>query len=207
MIAGDRRSSHIHQSGTHVKSHIGKLAIAASLFVAGGLIGARSGIGAAADPVKSMSGSVVTYGPRTEFVPISSYRTFDSRLDSPAAKLPIDEGNNPLSVYVGNSDGQTTDPFFAAPGRVVAVTYNVQAVQTEGSGFIHVDGIGYADGSASTLVWSRTGERISNSGAAYVVSSELDPEDARGELGIFIGGTGRAHVIIDITGYYVEASS
>lgn len=193
-----------------MKTRIGNIAAAVGLVAAGVLIGTQTGIGAAATPVDSLSATMVTYGPRTEFVPISSYRTFDSRTSAPppdrtVSKLP--RGDNPRWVFVGNNDEQTTDPFFAAPGRVVAVTYNVQAVQTEGSGFLHIDGAGYADGSSSTLAWSGSGERVSNSGVAYVVSSTIDPEDARGELGIYVGGGGRAHVIIDITGYYVEATT
>lgn len=187
---------------------VSRLLLAVSLLGTGVLIGTNTEIGVASRLGRSSSETGIVYGPRTEFVPISSYRTFDSRADGQSTgndgmKLP--EAENPLSIFVGNNREQTSDPFFGAPGRVVAVSFNVQVVETEGFGFLHIDGLFFADGSASTLNWSGPGQDEANSGVAMVIDPEsLDVEDNRGELGIYIGGPGKAHVIVDITGYFVE---
>lgn len=191
-----------------MKNHVRHLAIAATLLVGGGLIGIQSGIGSAAEPTDALSGSIISTGPRTLFVPISSYRAYDSRTDTASGKIDArqagDVGRNQRPVYAGYENQDGPDLFASVPGDVVAVAYNVQAIQTEGSGFMHVDGFFYADGSASTLVWSRSGEQVSNSGVAYLTSAFDDP----GALGVYVGGgTGRAHVIIDITGFYVDATT
>jgi len=184
---------------------IRNLAIAASLVVGGGLVGAQSASGA---PTDSARGSMISTGARTFFVPISSYRAYDSREDTFSGKMDAaqagDVGRNQRPVYAAFENQQLPSLFDLVPGNVVAVAYNVQAIQTEGSGYMHIDGFGNADGSASTLVWSRTGERVSNSGVALLTSAF----DEGGALGVYVGGgTGRTHVIIDITGFYVDAST
>ncbi len=158
---------------------IRNLALAATLLIGGGVVGVQAGVGASAAPVDSLSGSVISTGPRTLFVPISSYRAYDSRTDTVNGKIDAaqagDVGRNQRPVYAAYENQGLPNLFDTVPGDVVAVTYNVQAVQTEGSGFMHVDGFFTADGSASTLVWSRTGERVSNSGVAYLTSAFDDP--------------------------------
>ena len=107
-------------------------------------------------------------------------------------------------MFAGYENQDLPNLFDTVLGNVVAVTYNVQAVQTEGSGFMHIDGFFNANVSASTLVWSRSGEQVSNSGVAYLTSAF----DELGALGIYVGGgTGKAHVIIDITGFSVDAAT
>ena len=148
---------------------------------------------------------VISTGPESHFVPVSSYRAYDSRTDTIQGKIFAsqagDVGRNQRPVYAPyfEQDGAPLIPLDA-----VAVTYNVQAIQTEGSGYMHVDGFGSADGSASTLVWDRTGERVANSGVALLTSAFDDP----GALGVYVNGSADAasHVIIDITGYYVTAT-
>ena len=152
--------------------------------------------------------TAISTGPRTVFVPISSYRSYDSRLDTFNGKIDSadagDPGRNQRPVYAAFENQTGADLFDTVPGDVVAVAYNVQAIQTEGSGFMHIDGFGNADGSASTLVWDRTGQRVSNSGVAYMTSAFDDP----GALGVYVGGVGgKTHVIIDITGFYVDAAT
>ncbi len=191
-----------------MKHQIRNLAIAAALVAGGGLIGAQPAIQAAPGPVDSSSDTILSTGPRTFFVPISSYRAYDSRTDTASGKIDArqagDFGRNPRPVFAAFENQNLPDLFDSVPGDVVAVTYNVQAVRTEGSGFMHIDGFFTADGSASTLVWSTTGERVSNSGVAYLTSAF----DQEGALGVYVGGgTGRADVVIDITGFYVDADT
>jgi hypothetical protein len=180
------------------------LVVAVTLTVTGIVVGPQLGALARADVAAD---TVISTGPRTVFVPISAYRAYDSRADT-LGKIDSadagDVGRNQRPVFAGFEDQTGPDLFDTVPGDVVAVTYNVQAIQTEGRGFMHIDGFGTADGSASTLVWDRTGQRVSNSGVAYLTSA-FDFPDA---LGVYVGGLGgRTHVIIDITGFYVDADT
>lgn len=178
--------------------------VAVALAVTGVVIGPQLGALAQTDVA---SDTAISTGPRTVFVPISAYRAYDSRDDS-LGKIDSaqagDIGRNQRPVFAGFEDQRGPDLFDSVAGDVVAVAYNVQAIQTEGRGFMHVDGFGTADGSASTLVWDRTGQRVSNSGVALMTSA-FDFPDA---LGVFVGGLGgKTHVIIDITGFYVDAAT
>lgn len=182
------------------------LALAATLVIGGGLIGPQIGVGANDLSGGPVSGSLISTGPRTVFVPISSYRAYDSRTDFTNGKMDAaqagDVGRNQRPIFAGSENQTGPNLFDTVPGNVVAVTYNVQAVQTEGRGFMHVDGFFNADGSASTLLWSQSGERVSNSGVAFLTSAF----DELGFLGVYVGGSGgKTHVIIDITGFYVDA--
>jgi hypothetical protein len=179
------------------------LAVAIALAATGVVIGPQLGALAQADVAIDRA---ISTGPRTFFVPISSYRAYDSRAD-PNGKIDSaqagDIGRNQRPVFAAFENQADPNLFDTVAGDVVAVTYNVQAIQTEGRGFMHVDGFFYADGSASTLVWNTTGQRVSNSGVAYLTSAF----DEAGALGVYVGGVGgKTHVIIDITGFYVDAT-
>ena len=181
------------------------VAAAIALAAAGVVVGPQLGALAQTDVT---SDSVISTGPRTVFVPISAYRAYDSRDDLRDGKIDsVDAGavgRNQRPVFAGFENQEGPDLFDTVPGDVVAVTYNVQAIQTEGRGFMHVDGFGNADGSASTLVWDTTGERVANSGVALLTSAF----DDSGALGVYVGGIGgRTHVIIDITGFYVDETT
>ena len=181
------------------------VAAAVALTATGVLVGPQLGALAQADIA---SDTIISTGPRTVFVPISSYRAYDSRNDTFNGKIDSaqagDPGRNQRPVYAAFENQAGGDLFDTVPGDVVAVAYNVQAIQTEGRGFMHVDGFGNADGSASTLVWDRTGQRVANSGVAFLTSAFDDP----GALGVYVGGVGgKTHVIIDITGFYVDETT
>lgn len=182
-------------------TRIRALAAATALTASGLVVGPHLGALAQTDVA---SDSIISTGPVTNFVPISAYRAYDSRDDAFNGKIDSaeagDPGRNQRAVYAGFENQSGPDLFDSVPGDVVAVTYNVQAIQTEGRGFMHVDGFGSADGSASTLVWDRTGQRVANSGVALLTSAFDDP----GALGVYVGGLGgKTHVIIDITGFYI----
>lgn len=177
------------------------LAAAAALMVTGVVVSPQLVALAQTDVARD---EIISTGPTTNFVPISAYRAYDSRDDMFNGKIDSaragEPGVNQRAVYAGFENQSGPDLFDSVPGEVVAVTYNVQAIQTEGRGFMHVDGFGTADGSASTLVWDRTGQRVANSGVAFLTSAFDDP----GALGVYVGGLGgKTHVIIDITGFYV----
>ena len=85
------------------------------------------------------------------------------------------------------------------PATATGVTFNVTVSQTEGAGFVQISGPGVAAFSTSTVNWMAADVDIANSG-----SSELGSVLAPGDLNIALGGNpqAKAHVIIDITGYY-----
>ena len=181
--------------------------VARAALVAGaalvGVVGTAR-LDALAGPV--VSGELST-GARSVFVPIESFRVYDSRADAQpepwGGKLrpssDVDANRRPVWIaYEAGGDGTRLIPFEAS-----AVTYNVQVVQTEGSGHLAVDGFGFVDGSTSTIVWDGPGQRRSGSGVAMVTSAF----DDAGALGLIVGGGpgAGAHVIVDVTGYYVDA--
>ncbi len=185
---------------TPIRALVATLAITTAGVVVGPHLGALAQADIASD-------TVISTGPRTVFVPISAYRAYDSRTD-PQGKIDSaqagDPGRNQRPIFAGFENQTGPDLFDSVPGNVVAVAYNVQAIQTEGRGFMHVDGFGAADGSASTLVWDTTGQRVSNSGVALLTSAF----DFTGALGVYVGGLGgKTHVIIDITGFYIDAAT
>jgi hypothetical protein len=190
--------------GEPMLTPIRSLAAAAVLAVAGVAVGPPLSALAQTDIA---SDTIISTGPRTVFVPISAYRTYDSRTDS-LGKIDSadagDVGTNQRPVFAGFENQAGPDLFDSVGGDVVAVAYNVQAIQTEGRGFLQVDGFGTADGTASTLVWDTTGQRVANSGVAYMTSA-FDFPDA---LGVYVGGLGgKTHVIIDITGFFVDTAT
>ncbi len=147
------------------------------------------------------------------FVAISSYRTMDNRFDGYAgefgAKMGRTEDNFlggisiPVYVQFELEPGGSNQIQF--PDEAVAVTYNVTVTGTEGAGFVQVDGFGSADGSTSTVNWSEANQTIANSGVALLGSAFDDP----GAVGVYLGGTtdAKAHVILDITGYYMPIAT
>lgn len=142
-------------------------------------------------------------GQTSYFVAIDSYRTMDTRIESPVAKVERTKDNAlgglPVARYVQfELNGPNTIEF---PDDAVAVTFNVTVTQTEGAGFVQIDGYSYADGSSSTVNWSSSGQTVANSGVARLTTAFDDP----GALGVFLGGApgAKAHVVIDITGYYM----
>lgn len=138
------------------------------------------------------------------FVPVSSFRAYDSR-EIPTGKVsPTGGAGNPAPVYALADRSDPTNQLI--PDEATAVTYTVTVVQAEGTGFIEVDGYGFADGSTSVVAWDDTSpNRMANSG----VSTLTEFADTPGTMGIFIGGDEdvAAHVIIDITGYYIAVTT
>jgi hypothetical protein len=136
--------------------------------------------------------AMVLEGEASLFVPISSFRTYDSRND-PFGKWVV--GDDFLLEALTDEFGDAQIPEFAS-----AVTFNVAAVGTEGTGFIQVYGPGTDALSTSTVNWRQPGLAIANSGSTML--GDLDGEP--GLMGVAVGGDAGAstHIIVDITGYY-----
>lgn len=143
-------------------------------------------------------------GQSAYFVAIPAYRTMDSREEEPVEKLgrtQDGELNSGLAMarFVQFELGGSADALF--PDDAVAVTFNVTVTDTEGAGYVQIDGFTYATGETSTVNWSTAGLTVANGGVARLTSAFDDP----GALGVYLGGdtAAKAHVVIDITGYYM----
>ena len=138
------------------------------------------------------AGSLVE-GEASLFVPISSYRTYDSRNDIEGKWLVGDD------FFLDVWNDQFGDP--QIPDSATAVSFNVAAVDTEGRGFIQIYGPGTEAFSTSTVNWTQSGVNIANSGSTML--GEFDGN--LGLMAVAVGGPAgtRTHIIIDITGYYI----
>lgn len=144
------------------------------------------------DSLSVASGSLVE-GEPSLFVPISSYRTYDSRNDPEGKWLVGDD------FFLDVWNDQFGDP--QIPDSATAVSFNVAAVDTEGRGFIQIYGPGTEAFSTSTVNWTQWGVNIANSGSTML--GEFDGN--LGLMAVAVGGPAgtRTHIIIDITGYYI----
>lgn len=136
----------------------------------------------------------VDAGTPSVFVPIAQYRAFDTRLEADGArKIYLQEQYNidPTEDVDGN---------VRLPDDAIAVSYNVTVAATEKSGYVQILGPITTVGATSTINWSEDGQRLANSG-----NVELD--GAGQGFYLYLDGApfAAAHVIIDITGYYVPA--
>jgi hypothetical protein len=175
---------------------------AVAIVGAGALIGPQLAVNADSTPTPERS--TIQIGPETVFVPVESYRAYDSRSDTEGkirASQAGDIGRNQRPVWAPYENQEAPA---LIPADAIAVTYNATAVQTEGSGFMQIDGFFLADGDTSTIVWNTAGQRIANSGVAQLTSAF----DEQGALGVYVNGSSDAasHVIIDITGYFVPVT-
>lgn len=133
------------------------------------------------------------------FVPIDAYRTMDTRLEQPVGKMGLTFGRPlPRNVAYVVTGGESP-----VPNSATAVTFNITLTETEGAGFAQIDRFRTADGSTSTINWTGDGQTVANSGVVQV-----EPLDTpQPEFGLYVGGAAgaEAHIIIDITGYYIAA--
>ncbi len=179
--------------------------VAAGLLVGGTVAG--TGIVAIADgspaPSQTRVPEVIRGDVSTVFVPIASYRTLDSR--GPSTEKFVRSVDNSLNPGLPTAHfvqfEQGGDGTIQFPDEAVAVTYNVTVTETEGAGFVQIDGYGNASGTTSTVNWSGADQTVANSGVAILTDAFDDP----GALGIWVGGApdAKAHVVLDITGYYM----
>lgn len=184
-----------------------KISIRAALLGVGLLVG-----GSVAGPIMfgasrdAPTVQAIVDGVPATFVAIASYRTMDSRVESNGTVVGAKLGRTqdgvstePLARYVQFELNGTNEIQF--PDEAVAVTFNVTVTQTEGAGFVQVEGFGFADGSTSTVNWSSAGQTVANGGVARLTVAFDDP----GAIGVHLGGlpSAKAHVVLDITGYYM----
>lgn len=175
---------------TTVKASVAALVAAAAL--------TAPTVGVLAQAEVTLDPGIVSSSEATAFVPVTSYRVFDSRDGDKMTVLPDDVLPADRVAIFALAD---TDFNPQIPAEARAVAYNITITQTEGSGFIDVHGwANFGGATTSVIAWDEGAGRLSNSGTSLLTTSFDDP----GHLGITIGGeNAAAHVLIDITGYYV----
>lgn len=144
------------------------------------------GVSVELGPGAVLHSAVLEYTPtRRELVLIEPTRVWDTR----------SIGTGLVKLAAG--DTRTITVRSAVSAFAVGAMLNVTVDQTEGSGYLSVYGPP-PNGDfpeTSNLNWSTPGQTIAN-----LVLSQLTGD---AEVAVRAGGTGRAHFIIDVLGYYV----
>jgi hypothetical protein len=115
-------------------------------------------------------------------------RLYDSRIDAvPLGGAKLSSGNSVIVTAAG----------FGASGFLVAAYINVTVTQTEGAGFLRVNGSDLSGErpvpNTSNVNWFANNQTLANL-ALTTVGGENGIE-------VFCGGGGRTHVVVDIMGY------
>jgi len=169
---------------------IGAIAAAGALVFAGGQLTAAFGSGPAPEAT-----SAAAAGQPSAFVPISSYRAYDSRID------PDESGKIFLQEQRFVDVAIDLDGVEQIPDEATAVSFNLTVTETESAGFVQISPPNTELGETSTVNWTAAGQTVANSGDALMYEGPTFDNNIVFHLD-GAGGAG-AHVIIDITGYYV----
>ena len=119
------------------------------------------------------------------FVPIDPARAYDSRSAGQTA-LPVGSSRQ-VSVAAGGK----------VPANATGVAYNLTETDTAGAGFLSVAPGGQSKPAVSTINWNGN-QTMANSTTVGVTN---------GAISVFAGGSGSAHFIVDVVGYFVPAAS
>ena len=135
-------------------------------------------------------------GTAGSFHPIEPVRVYDSRaaLPTPGAMARIT--NRVISVKDARNAAGTVTGADVVPAGATAVTFNVTCTSTTGANYLSVTpGDTAATPNTSTLNWP---------GGIDLANASTVKLDANRQIKIFMGDQpGSAHVIVDITGYYL----
>lgn len=134
-------------------------------------------------------------GTAGSFHPINPVRVYDSRAAVPAPGVMAPNTNRLIVAKDGRNAGGVVTAADAVPAGATAITFNVTATATTGPNYLSVvpgDATGFT---TSTLNWAG-GADIANGGTVKLDSSR--------RIKVFLGDqTGSAHVIVDVTGFYL----
>lgn len=190
----NRTSPHPARTATS----LGKLALVSAMAVGGGYLAttitavSASPIAAAPTPAQVAPPSQVS-----GFVPIAGYRTFDSRTDPDESGKIFIKSDRFVDAAVD------LDGVERIPDEATAVTFNITVTQTEGWGYVQMAPSGTVFNETSTVNWTGDGQTIANSGSTLLSEGGLVAELENNLIFHVDGTSGGAHVIIDITGYYI----
>ena len=136
-------------------------------------------------PIEGIAGGYV-------FVPISPYRTYDSRNDAEGF-LVGDES----TFFEVLTDANLSPKI---PAGAVAVSYNLTVVDTFGSGYLGLYPANVPWPGTSSINWSATGQTVANGGVVA-----LGNRTQAGQIGVYCGPAANLYTdfLIDITGYYI----
>lgn len=135
------------------------------------------------------------------FVPIDSYRAYDSRWGvNPAGRMEVSE----TVTITADEDIEGNQ---IIPDDATAVTFNITAADTRGAGHLQVTTANRELGNTSTINWSDDFQVVANSGVTALFEAGDVNATLENTFAIFIDGRpgSSTHVVIDITGYYVAA--
>jgi hypothetical protein len=131
------------------------------------------------------------------FVAIDPARAYDSRLAAyTTSGVLAPNTNRVVSVKDAHNGAGLVTTADIVPAGATAVTYNLTVTGTTEANFIAVTPGGAASFTASTINWSGPGVSVANGGVCKLDESR--------QLKVFMGDQpGSAHIIVDITGYYL----
>lgn len=171
---------------------IGAFAAVGALVFAGGQLTSATASDAPSGPVAAVQAAAA--GQPSAFVPIASYRAYDSRLDADESGKIFVQEQRFVDVAVD------LDGVERIPDEATAVSFNVTVTETEGAGFVQVSPPGNEFGDTSTVNWTGPAQTVANGGDALMYEGPIFENN----VVFHVDGDGAgAHVIIDITGYYV----
>jgi hypothetical protein len=178
-----------------------------NVVVAAALVGGLGLVGSAAalDESEGLTGSLAKAGPVSSWVPIESYRAFDSRVVQGDVSERLFSGE---FFYLNVTSDE--DQVQQIPADATGVTFNATAVRTSARGFMQIAAPDVERGSTSTLNWFSENSIIANSGSVQLGTvapgtvGQLKGCASGGCLLVYVGGPASAATdwFIDITGYY-----
>jgi hypothetical protein len=174
---------------------IGKATAIGTLAVVGGYLTSTLTASATGAATAVAPAAAAQAAPASGFVPIPSYRAYDSRLDPDESGKIFLEEQRFVDVAL-DIDGSER-----IPDEATAVAFNVTVTQTQGAGYVQMSPPGTAFGDTSTVNWTGPGQTVANGGNVLLYEGDVFENNLVFHL--TGGGGAGAHVIIDITGYYV----
>lgn len=172
-----------------------KATVIGTLAVVGGYLATTFTASASDGATAVVPAAAAQAAPASGFVPISSYRSYDSRLGPDESGKIFLEEQRFVDVAL-DLDGNER-----IPDEATAVAFNVTVTQTEGAGYVQISPPGTEFGETSTVNWTGPDQTVANGGTVLLYEGDIFENNLVFHLD-GIGGAG-AHVIIDITGYYV----
>ena len=184
---------------------IEKLSAIAAVTIVGG-IGVVGTAAAISEESATLEAELAKAGPVSSWVPIESYRAFDSRVVQGDVSERLFSGE---FFYLNVTSDE--DQVAQIPTDATGVTYNATAVRTSARGFMQIAAPEVEPGSTSTLNWFSENSVIANSGSVQLgviepgVTRQLKGCADGGCILVYVGGPSTAATdwFIDITGYYV----
>ncbi len=132
----------------------------------------------------------------TAFTPIAPARVYDSRAPLPDQGVMANNSNRTVSVADQRGDSGAVSLSDVVPPGAKAIAANVTVTGTTGTNFLCVNPGGITTRPASTINWFGSGQKLAN-GVVLTLDTNRRVTIVSGN------GGGTAHVIIDVSGYWL----